>query len=548
MKNIKPLVFLPPFILCAAFIVLQMSNEQQFIDTLTGAFNWVAGSFGWLVSLLSFVMLVLCGIIYASSFGRTVLGGSGAKKLLTKWQMFAVVLTTNIATGILFWGVFEPTQHLSHPPGGIVPNSPEAAHFAISTVYLHWTLTPYAFGSIVGLMFAFAYFNMKRPFSLGAPLAPLLGRYGSGRVGQIIDAICLYCLVAALTAALAGSALLMGGGINHIFGIAGPPSKLMLGLIIAAIMGCSVLAAISGVTKGIRWIANANTAFLIAFLALVLVLGPTRYILDFAVEGLGQFLGQYFQKVLNTGAAHQDPWAHGWTQMYFSAFFAWAPIMGVFLGRIAYGYTVRAFLFFNVLLPSIFTGIWMAIICGAVVHMDMSLHAWVHALDMPSMNLPPGASGSLGAWAESNSLSANLDGNDPSKVLYAFLGRLPFGEWLVPVLLITAFLSFVTTADGNTDTMSNISSKGISPEHTESSMSVKIAWGSLMAVFCWIMVTCFKLDGIKMLSNLGGFPALFLCVGITICALMVVANPARYDKFDKDHVPDPSEKSDENKS
>ena len=520
MRNIKPLVFLPPFLLCAAFIVFQLNDEKQFAATLKDAFKWVAGTFGWLVSLLSLGMLVLCGIIYASRFGRTVLGGPNAKKLLTKWQMFSVVLTTNIAAGILFWGVFEPTWHLSHPPKGIAPNSPEAAHFAISTVYLHWTLTPYAFGSVVGLMFAFAFFNMKRPFSLGAPLAPLLGRFGEGKTAQIIDAVCLYCLVAALTAALAASALLMGGGIHHVFGMEGKPSNLMLGLVIAAIMGASVLAAISGVTKGIRWIADTNTAFLIGFLALVLILGPTRFILDFAVEGLGQFIGQYFQKVLNTGAANQDQWPHDWTQMYFSAFFAWAPIMGVFLGRIAYGYTVRAFLFFNVLLPSIFTGIWMAVICGAVVHMEM--------FEKPSVGL-----------------AAQLDGNDPCRVLYAFLEHLPLGNILIPMLLITAFLSFVTTADGNTDTMSNISSKGISPEHTESSMSVKIAWGSLMAVFCWIIVTQFKLDGIRMLSNLGGFPAVFLCLGIGICALMVVANPSRYDKFDKDH---PKDDANENKS
>lgn len=143
MKQIKPLVLLPPFL--------------------------------------------LCGVIYGSSFGRTVLGEPKAKKLLKTWQMFAVVLRTNIATGILFWGVFEPAWHLSHPPGGIVPNSPEAAHFAISTVYLHWTLTPYAFGSMVGLMFACAYYNMKRPFSLGAPLAPLLGRLGDGKVGHVMN-------------------------------------------------------------------------------------------------------------------------------------------------------------------------------------------------------------------------------------------------------------------------------------------------------------------------------------------------------------------------
>jgi choline-glycine betaine transporter len=214
MSKVKPLVFLPPFLLCAAFVVLQMVNEKQFVGALSAADTLVTGGFGWLVSLLSVGMLALCGIIYVSSFGRTVLGGPNAKKLLTHWQMFAVVLTTNIATGILFWGVFEPVSHLSHPPHGIAPNSPEAAHFAISTVYLHWTLTPYAFGSIVGLMFAFAYFNMRQPFSLGAPLAPLLGHRGGGRLAEAIDAVCLYCLVAGLTAALAGSAPL-GGECQH---------------------------------------------------------------------------------------------------------------------------------------------------------------------------------------------------------------------------------------------------------------------------------------------------------------------------------------------
>src|SRR5207247_9365808 len=145
-----------------------------------------------------------------------------------------------------------------------------------------------------------------------------------------------------------------------------------------------------------------NTAFLIGFLALVLFLGPTRFILDFAVEGLGRFLGEYPQKVLSTGAARQDAWPHTWTQMYFSAFFAWAPIMGVFLGRIAYGYTVRAFLFFNIVLPSLFTGLWMAVICGAAVHMDL---------------------------IDKIGLEKLLDSKDPTKVLYAFLGHLGWAEF-----------------------------------------------------------------------------------------------------------------------
>jgi len=515
MKKLRLIAFLPPFVLCVAAVVLNFTHPEFFTVVMKAAYQWILDSFGWLVSLLSFCIVVLCGVIYVSPFGRTVLGGPNAKRLLTKWQMFAVVLTTNIAAGILFWCVYEPLSYLNQPPVNThaAPNSPEAALFAISTVYLHWTFTPYAIASIVGLMFAFAYYNMKKPFSLGAPLSPLLGRYGEGRPGQVIDAVCLYALVAAMAAALGGASLLLGAGINHVLGLGGKPSDLMLGVIMAAIMGAAVVAAISGVAKGIRFIANINTFFLIGFLAMILFLGPTRFILNFAVEGFGYFLGHYFEKVLFTGAAHQEPWPHVWTQMYFAAFFAWAPIMGVFLGRIARGYTVRAFLVFNVLLPALFTGIWMAIFCGAITHMELR---------------------------EGANLASLLDPNDPSRVLYAFLGRLPYTGILVPVLLITAFLSFVTTADGCTDAMSNISSTGISPENPESSMIVKIAWGAVMALLSWIMMVHGRIDGIRMLSSMGGWLAMFLCLAIGICAIRVVANPARFDTFHSDFSMKPS--------
>ena len=499
MKAIRPLVFFPPFILCLAVVLLNLWQPEAFAVVMRQSHGWISGTFGWLVSLSTFLLLMLCGALAISPFGSTVLGGPSAQPLLTRWQLFTVVLTTNIAAGILFWCVFEPLTYLQHPPLGMATNSPAAAQFAIATVYLHWTVTPYAIASLVGLMFAFAYYNMREPLSLSSPLAPLLGRKGAAAVAPLIDAVCLYSLVAGLSAALAGGSLILAGGIHHVCGIQGQPSRLTLGLIIGVIMATSVVAAISGVTKGIRFIANINTAFLIGFLALILFLGPTRFILDFAVEGLGIFLGNYFPKVLFTGAAHQEQWPHDWTQMMFSAFFAWAPIMGVFLGRIAYGYSVRTFLCFNILLPALFTGLWMGIICGAVVHMELFEQAGLGAL---------------------------LDRNDPTKVLFAFLGRLPLTDFLVPILLVTAFLSFVTTADGITDAMSNISSQGISPEDSESSTVVKIAWGLLIAVFCWIMT---GLEGIRMLSHLGGFPALFLCLAIAASAIRVLSNPTRYD-------------------
>ncbi len=513
MKKLKLIAFLPPFLLCLAALALNYHDPKKFQDYMDVAYQWILDSFGWMVSLLSFAMVVLCAAIYISPFGKTILGGPGARKLLNKWQMFAVVLTTNIGAGILFWCTYEPLNYLKNPPlaAHAAPNSPEAAMFAISTVYLHWTFTPYAIPSIVGLMFAFAYYNMKKPFSLGAPLSPLMGKYGQGKPGQVVDAVCLFALAAALAAALSGAAMLMGAGINHVFGFKGQPSNFMLGCIMAAIMITAILAAISGLVKGIRAIATVNTYFLIAFLAMILFLGPTRFILDLAVEGFGYFLGHYFEKVTFTGAANNEAWPHQYTQMLFAAFFAWAPIMGVFLGRIAKGYSVRAFLVFNVILPGLFTGIWMAVFCGAVVHMELR---------------------------EGFNMAAQLSTGDPSKVLFTFLNHLPLASVLIPVLLITAFLSFVTTADGCTDAMSNISSKGISPEHQESSMLTKIAWGLVMGLLAYIMASSERIDGVRKLSSMGGWPATFLCLAVAICAVMVVANPARYDTFHKDYAID----------
>jgi choline-glycine betaine transporter len=151
----------------------------------------------------------------------------------------------------------------------------------------------------------------------------------------------------------------------------------------------------------------------------------------------------------------------------------------------------------------------MAVICGAIVHMELFEHA---------------------------DLAALLDPSDPTRVLFAFLGRLPLAALLVPILLVTAFLSFVTTADGITDTMANISSAGISPDGGESGTGVKVAWGGLIALFCWIMT---GLEGIRALSNLGGFPALFLCLAIAASALKVMADPDRYDAFAPPRHPEP---------
>jgi glycine betaine transporter len=71
-------------------------------------------------------------------------------------------------------------------------------------------------------------------------------------------------------------------------------------------------------------------------------------------------------------------------------------------------------------------------------------------------------------------------------------------------------------------------------------MIVKIAWGLVMGLLSWIMMVYGRIDGIRMLSSMGGWLAMFLCLVIAICAIRVTANPARFDTFHSDFSMKPS--------
>lgn len=145
LKNIRHAVFWPPFLLLIGASILSFTNKESFISMTTNANNWVIANLGWLFSLGGLLMVGGCVFAYLSPLGNVRIGGEHAKPMLKFSNWFAITLTTTIAT-LTFWSIAEPIYHLSTPPEslGLEPNSSGAALFSLSTLYLHWTFTPYA--------------------------------------------------------------------------------------------------------------------------------------------------------------------------------------------------------------------------------------------------------------------------------------------------------------------------------------------------------------------------------------------------------------------
>jgi choline-glycine betaine transporter len=490
--GLNPYVFWPPFSLLALAILINFVAPEWYLATIDSMNDWILSKFSWLFVGVAAASVVLCLVICFSPFGKVRLGGDQAEPLMSMWNWFAITICTTIAIGILFWSAAEPVTHLVKPPAGmnLEPESYEATIFSLSSMYMHWSFTPYSIYCVASLMFAFAYYNMRQPFSLGSTLSPLLGKNVSPKIGGVIDAVCLYSLVAGMSAALGTGIMMIGGGIQDLFGL--QSDKWLWAAICTAIVATFIVSSATGLMKGIRILSDINTKLLLLLVLVPVFFGPGWVLLTDGGAALFDYLVNFVPRSLDFTPSG---WAQDWTVFYWAVWLAWAPVTACFLGRIAYGRTVREFMMVNLLFPSIFAIFWMTIFGGTAMHLQI----------------------------DGTDLQKFVTNKQEAFIAFAVFKEFPWATVLIAFYMTSAFVCFVTSSDSNVSAMAGISSSGISPDNPEGNPWLKIVWGVVVGTVAWIMISfAGGVEGVKILSNLGGFPAAILQVFILISLAIVV--------------------------
>lgn len=503
-NRLKAIVFFPVFSLLVLVIILNFTNYNAFLKVTTIAKDFMTIQNGWMFSLMGVACFLVIIGAYFSPLGNVKIGGANARPLLKKSSWFAITLCTTIASGIMFWGTAEPIWHLAHPPKslGIEPMSSEAAKFAMETLLLHWTFIPYAIYAVPTVVFAFSYYNMKRSFSVGSEISPILRNRNQSRINVLIDAVVLFAVAAGISASFGTSVINMGGGMNALFGIDNSKTLWLIITVIGTV--AFVASSATGLFKGIRILSDINVYLYYIIIGVLILLGPTAYIFGLGTEALGGFLTNFFNKALFTGVASSDTWASDWTTFYWSNWMAWAPVAAVFLARITYGYTVKEIIVMNFVVPSIFSAIWMTVLGGTAINLQLT-----------------GKVDILSIMQEQGSAAAG----------YAVLGHFPLSNVLIGIYLIAIFISFITATDSTTNAMSSISTTGITDGKQEAPAYIKIIWGATIGAVSLIFITSLGIDGIRMLSYLGGYPAMFLGILSLASLIYVMGSPHKFDIF-----------------
>lgn len=512
MKTIRPIVLYVPMVLLIAAVIGSLVDMAAFLSLATRVNSWILKTFSNVFAVAVFGFVLTCLWVFVSPLGKIKIGGADAVPLLSRWNWFAITLCTTIAIGILFWGTAEPIYHLYDPSGReIIAASPEAVRFSLVSLFMHWAFSPYAIYTVPALTFALVYHNMDKSYSISEPINVLIGRTLPRTISDLLDAVVLLSLVLGMAASLGACMLLLSGGIGKMTGLHTTP--VLLAMIAALIVTAVLISSLSGLTHGIRVLSDLNTKLFFAFVAFVFIFGPTLYILKESAGAVWGYLVEFVPRSLIVGEAGDRQWANAWTIFYWANWLAWAPVTAMFLGRIARGYSVRAFIAINFFAPALFAIVWMSVFGGFALAVDA---------------------------ATNGSLKTVLENEGPEAVLFQAVTALPMSALLVPVLVLLSFISYVTAADSNTEAIAMICEKkstecsadpaSLQAPQGKTRPALKIIWVILLVSTAWIMTAYTGIDGVRMLSNLGGLPALFIVIALNITLIKLSLNPKLLSK------------------
>ncbi|MFV2198605.1 BCCT family transporter [Nocardiopsis sp. LOL_012] len=387
-EHTNPPVFLVSSAVILAFVVIGVAATDALLAAAEGTRDWIGEKLGWLYVLSTTFFLGLAVFLMLSRFGKIRLGPDDSRPEFGTVAWFAMLFTTGMGIGLVFWGVSEPVHHLTWPRNSDYlvdegdPPPVEAAGEALSLSLFHWGFHPWAIYIALGLSLGYFAFRKGLPLRPASALYPLLGDRAFGWPGHIVDVLAVFGTIFGLATSLGLGTLQINGGLNHVFGIAVNP--FVQSVIIIVVTCVALLSVLAGIDKGIRRLSVINLWLAFALMIIVFVFGPKLWIIASTVSAAGQYLAGVIPLSLSWPSPLADPqaaeWTSAWTIFYWGWWISWAPFVGIFLARISYGRTIREFVVGALFAPVGVSILWFGVFGGSGLYYELFEGAGLSAL------------------------------------------------------------------------------------------------------------------------------------------------------------------------
>lgn len=475
-------------VLIVAFIVWGIVSPEGVADVSSTAFSWAMRNVSWLLNAVCGIGMVLMAYLACSRYGRIKLGRDDEEPEFSMFSWVAMMFGAGIGVGIFFFGPSEPLSHyISPPPETVAAETPAALHMAMAQSHFHWGLAPWALYAFVGAAMAYSCFRRGRVSLISSVFHTLFGQSPAGSVmGKIVDIFAIWATLFGTAASLGVSALQIGEGYKIISGASEITNSVLIA-VIGVLTVCFIVSAVSGVSRGVRYLSNANITLTLGLIVFAFLTGPTLFLLNLLPSGALTYIDQLLPMLGKSLSWGEDTLAFqaSWTAFYWAWWIAWTPFVGMFVARISRGRTIRQFTVVATLVPTAILIFAFTIFGGSAISFRR----------------------------EGNPL---FDGSHTGEqVLFALFGELPLSSITPFILMVVLAIFFVTSADSASVVMGTMSSKG----NPAPPKPIVVFWGLCMMGIAVVMLLA---GGEEALSGLQSLIILMaLPFSVILLAMMV---------------------------
>ena len=453
-------------LLVGGFITFTLVQPDLAAETFSEMNSLLNQKFNWLYIFTINAAVVFLLAMGFSKLGKIRLGGFTAKPEYSNFAWYAMLFSAGIGIGIFFYGVAEPIYHLSIPEA--LQSGSSFDNFKM--MYLHWGAHAWSLYGLVAIGLGYFSFNLNLPLSFRSLFYPIIKDKIFGIWGDIIDTFAVLAVLFGLATSLGLGAKQINSGLNYAFGV--PNHEMVQIILIAVITFMATLSVVSGISKGIKFLSQANTVISAVFLFFILIIGPTGYILSTYLSSMGVYVKEFVSIGLFTGITPETiAWQGGWTIFYWAWWISWTPFVGTFIARISRGRTIREVAIGTIVLPTLIITLAMTILGATGISLNEAYDGVI-----------------------AQAISANIATAMFEMIKYLVSNPiLKMGMYLIAVIAIVLF--FVTSSDSGSLVVDNLTSGG----KEDSPKTQRVFWAIMEGV---IALSVLLLGGERALTTL----------------------------------------------
>lgn len=491
-------VFLSAIAIIISSVVFTLIFEAEAERYFGIAQDYVADKGGWIYTLSVNIFIVFCLYIALSKFGKIRIGGEKAKPDFNRWSWFAMLFSAGVGNGLVLFSIADPVRDFIRPPRLAGEKPALIAQEAINFSFLHHGIHGWAIYSVVGLSLAYFTFNRKMPLTLRSVFYPILGNKIYGWMGDVIDVMAVITTMFGLATTIGFGVGQINSGFTHVFGMS--TSLFYQILIIIAVTAAATVSAFSGVNKGVKILSQLNVRVALAIFLLVLILGPTTFILKSYIQNIGSYLTHFVDMSTWTESLQDTSWQKIRTIMYWGWWISWSPFVGIFIARISKGRTIKEFILCVLILPALVTFLWFSAF-GGITMRDI-----------------------LGG----DTLMIAAVNDNISTALYVFFDKFPLAILLkiLGVVLICSFI--ITSADSGALVINSITSGG----KLKTPAFQRVIWAAATGTVAAVLMYGGGLNALQTAVTITGLP--FAILLVAMCFSLLSGLKEDYEKAERE--------------